>query len=226
MSTEIKKRINTGFLLLLVLTLMFLSKIFYLFISLVVFALAIIEFSKISKMIFRKKTISQFFSNTAFSLYMFFILMIFIISINDVHLKIILFIILLICVASDIGGILFGKIFKGPKLTSISPNKTFTGSLGSFIFSIFTSTILLSYIFNTNQIDNILLGFLISLSVQIGDLFFSFLKRKSSIKNTGNILPGHGGILDRIDGIILGIPVGILFVLILVFTKWKKKSQF
>ena len=219
MSTEIKKRINTGFLLLLVLTLMFLSKIFYLFISLVVFALAIIEFSKISKMIYRKKTISQFFSNTAFSIYMFFILMIFIISINDVHLKIILFIILLICVASDIGGILFGKIFKGPKLTSISPNKTFTGSLGSFIFSIFTSTILLSYIFNTNQIDNILLGFLISLSVQIGDLFFSFLKRKSSIKNTGNILPGHGGILDRIDGIILGIPVGILFVLILVFTK-------
>ena len=219
MSTEIKKRINTGFLLLLVLTLMFLSKIFYLFISLVVFALAIIEFSKISKMIYRKKTINQFFSNTAFSLYMFFILMIFIISINDVHLKIILFIILLICVASDIGGILFGKIFKGPKLTSISPNKTFTGSLGSFIFSIFTSTILLSYIFNTNQIDNILLGFLISLSVQIGDLFFSFLKRKSSIKNTGNILPGHGGILDRIDGIILGIPVGILFVLILVFTK-------
>ena len=219
MNTEIKKRINTGFLLLLVLTLMFLSKIFYLFISLVVFALAIIEFSKISKMIYRKKTINQFFSNTAFSLYMFFILMIFIISINDVHLKIILFIILLICVASDIGGILFGKIFKGPKLTSISPNKTFTGSLGSFIFSIFTSTILLSYIFNTNQIDNILLGFLISLSVQIGDLFFSFLKRKSSIKNTGNILPGHGGILDRIDGIILGIPVGILFVLILVFTK-------
>ena len=219
MSTEIKKRINTGFLLLLVLTLMFLSKIFYLFISLVVFALAIIEFSKISKIIFRKKTINQFFSNTAFSLYMFFILMIFIISINDVHLKIILFIILLICVASDIGGLLFGKIFKGPKLTSISPNKTFTGSLGSFIFSIFTSTILLSYIFNTNQIDNILLGFLISLSVQIGDLFFSFLKRKSSIKNTGNILPGHGGILDRIDGIILGIPVGILFVLILVFTK-------
>ena len=219
MSTEIKKRINTGFLLLLVLTLMFVSKIFYLFISLVVFALAIIEFSKISKMIYRKKTIYQFFSNTAFSLYMFFILMIFIISINDVHLKIILFIILLICVASDIGGIFFGKIFKGPKLTSISPNKTFTGSLGSFIFSIFTSTILLSYIFNTNQIDNILLGFLISLSVQIGDLFFSFLKRKSSIKNTGNILPGHGGILDRIDGIILGIPVGILFVLILVFTK-------
>ena len=219
MSTEIKKRINTGFLLLLVLTLMFLSKIFYLFISLVVFALAIIEFSKISKIIFRKKTINQFFSNTSFSLYMFFILMIFIISINDVHLKIILFIILLICVASDIGGLLFGKIFKGPKLTSISPNKTFTGSLGSFIFSIFTSTILLSYIFNTNQIDNILLGFLISLSVQIGDLFFSFLKRKSSIKNTGNILPGHGGILDRIDGIILGIPVGILFVLILVFTK-------
>ena len=73
---------------------------------------------------------------------------------------------------------------------------------------------------------NILLGFFISLSVQLGDLFFSFLKRKSSLKNTGNILPGHGGILDRIDGILLGIPIGLLYVLILVFTKWKINYQF
>jgi len=77
---------------------------------------------------------------------------------------------------------------------------------------------LLSYIFNTDIIKNILLGFFVSLAVQIGDLFFSFLKRKASVKNTGNILPGHGGILDRVDGILLGMPVGLIYILVLVFT--------
>ena len=141
--------------------------------------------------------------------------MIFIISINDVHKDHFIYNIVN-RVASDIVEY-YLKIFKGPKLTSISPNKTFTGSLGSFIFSIFTSTILLSYIFNTNQIEH-LAWFFDFFMYKLRFIFF-FLKRKSSIKNTGNILPGHGGILDRIDGIILGIPVGILFVLILVFTK-------
>ena len=80
------------------------------------------------------------------------------------------------------------------------------------------SLILLNYIFKTDLFSNIFIGFVISLSVQLGDLFFSYLKRKSSIKNTGNILPGHGGILDRIDGILLGLPIGLIFILILVFT--------
>tara|TARA_B100000886_G_scaffold148935_1_gene101274 strand:+ start:2526 stop:2978 length:453 start_codon:yes stop_codon:yes gene_type:complete len=149
---------------------------------------------------------------------MFLILLIFITGLNDIHFKIILFIILLICISSDIGGILFGKIFKGPKLTKISPNKTISGSLGSFILSMLISSILLGYIFNTELLNNIFLGFFVSLSVQLGDLFFSYLKRKSSLKNTGNILPGHGGVLDRIDGILLGMPVGLLYILILVFT--------
>ena len=89
----------------------------------------------------------------------------------------------------------------------------------SFTLSIIMSIFLLDYIFNTELISNILLGFFVSLSVQLGDLFFSYLKRKSNLKNTGNILPGHGGILDRIDGILLGIPVGLMYVLVLVFTK-------
>ena len=218
MKSEIYKRINTGLFLFLILILMFISKIIYLFISLSVFSLSFIEFTNLSKLFFKKKNFKQFLFNCLFAVYLFLFLLIFIFGLNDIHYKIILFIILLICVSSDIGGILFGKFFKGPKLTKISPNKTISGSLGSFLFSILASLLLLGYIFNTSLIDNILLGFFVSLSVQLGDLFFSYLKRKSSVKDTGNILPGHGGILDRIDGILLGIPVGLLYVLILVFT--------
>ena len=218
MQSEIYKRINTGLILFLLLILMFLSKTIYLFTAICVFTLSFIEFTKMSKLIFKNNYYKQFFVNCIFTLYLFLFLLIFITSINDIHLKITLFIILLICISSDIGGIFFGKIFKGPKLTKISPNKTISGSLGSFFLSSLMSSILLGYIFNTNLISNILLGLFISLSVQLGDLFFSYLKRKSSLKNTGNILPGHGGILDRIDGILLGIPIGLVFVLILIFT--------
>ena len=219
MKSELNKRINTGLILILILITMFMSKIVYLFISVVIFALSFVEFTKLSRILFKKKYLKQFLSNFFFAIYLFIFLIIFIFGLNDIHFKIILFVILLICISSDIGGILFGKTFKGPKLTSISPNKTFSGSLGSFTLSIVMSIFLLDYIFNTELISNILLGFFVSLSVQLGDLFFSYLKRKSNLKNTGNILPGHGGILDRIDGILLGIPVGLMYVLVLVFTK-------
>ncbi len=218
MKSEIYKRINTGLLLILLLIVMFMSKTIYLFATISIFALSFIEFTKLSKLYYKKKYLKQFFVNCIFSIYMFLFLLIFISGLNDIHFKIILFIILLICISSDIGGILFGKIFKGPKLTKISPNKTISGSLGSFVLSILMSSVLLGYIFNTGFTQSFFLGFLISLSVQMGDLFFSYLKRKSSLKNTGNILPGHGGILDRIDGILLGLPVGLIYVLILVFT--------
>ena len=218
MKSEIYKRINTGLLLFLILVLMFISKILYLFISIIIFSLSFIEFTKLSKLFLKKKYTKQLLINLTFAIYLFFFLLIFIFGLNDIHFKVILFIILLICISSDIGGILFGKIFKGPKLIKISPNKTLSGSLGSFILSMLTSSILLGYIFNTDLINNIFLGFFVSLSVQLGDLFFSYLKRKSYVKNTGDILPGHGGILDRIDGILLGVPVGLFYVLILVFT--------
>ncbi len=218
MKTEVSKRINTGLFLFLVLILMFMSKIVYLFVSISIFSLSFIEFSKLSSIIFKKKYYKQLLINCTFISYLFLILLIFIFGLNDIHFKIILFIVLLICISSDIGGILFGKIFKGPKLTKISPKKTISGSLGSFIFSMLTSFILLNYIFKTDLFSNIFIGFIISLCVQLGDLFFSYLKRKSSLKNTGNILPGHGGVLDRIDGILLGLPIGLIFILILVFT--------
>ena len=129
-------------------------------------------------------------------------------------MKTLLFIILLGCIASDIGGFIFGKIIQGPKLTKISPNKTISGSLGSLIFC---STIVLTlmYYFTLKlNLEIFIISLMISAASQFGDLFISLLKRKAKLKDTGYFLPGHGGILDRIDGILIGLPVGlILFIL-------------
>jgi phosphatidate cytidylyltransferase len=111
---------------------------------------------------------------------------------------------------SDIGGFVFGRIFKGKKLTKISPNKTYSGSIGSLVFSLislpslnfFQNIILNKTLIDFCEIKYFILTILISIICQLGDLFVSFLKRKIKIKNTGNLLPGHGGVLDRIDGLI------------------------
>ena len=114
--------------------------------------------------------------------------------------------ILLTCISTDIGGYVFGKVFKGPKLTKISPNKTYSGMFGSFLLSLILAIIYLYFVgikFSTQVIIFILL---ISFVSQVGDLIISFFKRKSKIKHTGKILPGHGGLLDRIDGMIFAFP--------------------
>ncbi len=119
-----------------------------------------------------------------------------------------------ICFFTDIGGYIFGKVLGGKKLTKISPNKTISGTVGSFIFSIFPYFIFfnLKYInLEFNEI-HILFCLLISLVSQLGDLFVSFLKRKAKIKDTGYILPGHGGVLDRVDGIIFAVPFSYLLL--------------
>ena len=116
---------------------------------------------------------------------------------------------------SDIGGLVCGKIFKGKIINKISPNKTISGSIGSFMFS----TLLIPF-FYKGQIDQTLVNLfiitiIISLTSQLGDLFISLLKRKAKVKDTSDLLPGHGGVLDRIDGIIFAIPLGIfLFIVI------------
>ena len=116
--------------------------------------------------------------------------------------------VLSICFFTDIGGYLFGKIIRGPKLSKISPNKTISGTIGSFFLSIFPLIIVL----NIDLLDlalnsiNIMFCLLISLTSQLGDLFISFIKRKANVKDTGKILPGHGGLLDRCDGIIFAVP--------------------
>ena len=129
-----------------------------------------------------------------------------------------------ISILTDLGGYIFGKIFKGPKLTKISPKKTYAGLLGSFILSVSGGLIFYKYITAVKQIIIVnfisfepygiglnlfilLLIIIISLISQLGDLTISYFKRTAKIKDTGKILPGHGGILDRIDGIIFVIPI-------------------
>ncbi len=125
--------------------------------------------------------------------------------------------VILICISTDIGGFVFGKIFKGPKLTKISPNKTYSGMIGSFFLSIISALLYTNYYGLIYWTDNLLLitVILISSVSQIGDLTVSYFKRISKIKNTGKIIPGHGGLLDRIDGMLLAIPFAfILFKLL------------
>jgi phosphatidate cytidylyltransferase len=117
---------------------------------------------------------------------------------------------LLICFASDIGGFTFGKLFKGKKLTKISPNKTISGALGSLIFTSLALSVSIFYFTKSFSFLILVIAILTSIGCQTGDLFFSFLKRKANIKDTGNFLPGHGGVLDRLDGILLGMPVGLM----------------
>ena len=122
--------------------------------------------------------------------------------------KLILFFVITITISSDIGGYVFGKLFKGKKLTKLSPKKTYSGMLGSYILAIiFSYIIFVQYI---SLADIIIYSFIISSSSQIGDIFFSYLKRNAKIKDSGNILPGHGGLLDRFDGIVLALPIGVL----------------
>ncbi len=211
---DLKKRLFTSTSLLLLLALIFISDFFFLF-SLIVFSIfSIIEFLNINKKIFNSK-LKILTTNIIFIIYIFLFSALFFLFSNLIHFKIILFIILLGCVASDIGGYIIGKLFKGPKLTKISPNKTISGFVGSLFFTIIIIHILFFYYFEITNIQISFLGILTSLGCQLGDLFFSYLKRKANIKDTGNFLPGHGGILDRIDGILVGMPIGsISFILI------------
>jgi len=120
--------------------------------------------------------------------------------------------IITICIFTDIGGYLFGNIFKGPKLTRISPKKTYSGVFGGFLLSLIAGLIFTNYFFIEKKIFNedlflLIIILFISMISQIGDLIISFFKRKAKLKDTGKIIPGHGGLLDRIDGMIFVFPI-------------------
>jgi phosphatidate cytidylyltransferase len=215
MSKNLKKRITTSILLLLILFLSYINFYALTYFLLITGVLSILEFLEITNIIFKKKQIKKFLINIIFINYIFFFFTLFIMLSNALYFKILIFIILLSCVASDIGGLVFGKVFKGPKLSKISPNKTVSGAFGSLIFSTIFIVFIIYYLTQNFELFIIGVGLITSTSCQIGDLFFSFLKRKSALKDTGNFLPGHGGVLDRIDGILLGLPVGLLSLLII-----------
>ena len=204
MEKELQKRILSS-IILLPISFFFIIKgsaFFILFLS-ILFVIACLEWFKITKKI-EYKIIGIFFLLFSFYTVYFF---------RDRDLLDFLLIII-ICITTDIGGYIFGKIFKGPKLIKISPNKTYAGMIGSFLLSIIASYLFAikydsTFLQNQNLSEDfyfIFLVFLISSVSQIGDLIISYFKRLSKIKDTGNIFPGHGGLLDRIDGMIFAFP--------------------
>lgn len=206
---KFKNRLLTSIFLFITILLIIKYDPLLLFVLIIFGVLSVIEFFNIIKKI-TKNNIIKLIQNFMFVLYVFLFCLLFFVFSNIIQLKIILYIILSGCIASDIGGFVIGKTIKGPKLTSISPNKTISGSFGSIIFSIIVMNLLFLYFLNTFSLNLIVISLFTSIGCQIGDLFFSYLKRKAKFKDTGNFLPGHGGIIDRLDGIFLGIPVGFL----------------
>ena len=168
------------------------------------------EFNIILSRIFNAKFklirfIYIFFANVYI---LFFLIIIFLYLNENYNLKQIDFIIVVcICISTDVGGYIFGKTFKGKKLTKISPKKTYSGMIGSFITSILVTFLLFTQFYSTTEL--VLITILLSSISQLGDLSISFIKRKSKLKNTGSILPGHGGLLDRLDGFIFAIPLSL-----------------
>ena len=215
MTDNLSNRIFTSVILSMVLLIgLFFHKYLWLILLIISSIICFFEFNNLAKKIWKKKESFIYGVNVISSLYLIF----FTYSAFEIYkqgLNLIIFL-LLICIFSDIGGYVIGKTVGGKKLTKISPNKTISGSIGSFIFS-FIPIIIFLFIYKltksnefqiyANEFPSILYVCLfISLICQLGDLFISFFKRKAKIKDTGSILPGHGGLLDRIDGIVFAIP--------------------
>ena len=218
MNSELYKRIISSlFLMCLVFLCALINEYIFLSILFIVLILSWIEWIKIIEKISIKK-VYRIIHIIFFFIYL---LLVFIICFNVFIIDKYFFLtILMICVFSDVGGYLFGKTFGGKKLTKISPNKTISGSIGSFILSyigFFTIYLYFSdLLFVRLQIEALVfIPFFISLICQLGDLFISYYKRRAKIKNTGNLIPGHGGLLDRIDGSIFALPIGFIIISLL-----------
>ena len=243
MTEELRKRIITSLVLFTIAVLCIsINKEFFMMSSIVCGIICFMEWSKINtKSLIKRKPLKSFLIIASGFIYLFIILQISIFALRGESLESIIFfiIILCICICSDTGGYVFGKIIGGKKLTKISPNKTISGSLGSFIFSLLPLFLLnfqnyfdshfdldfktynLAFVsgpieyetFNFEiSLKNVLFCLIISVSCQLGDLFISYFKRLNNVKDAGAILPGHGGLLDRIDGIIFAIPTAFILI--------------
>ncbi len=215
MKSELLKRsISSLFLMSLIFITALINDYIFLSMLFIVVILSWIEWIKIIEKIKFKKI----YRMIHIILFLTYLLMAFIICFNVFVIDKYFFLtILMICVFSDVGGYVFGKSFGGKKLTKISPNKTVSGSIGSFVFSYIGFFVIYIYfsdlLFVRLQIEALVfIPFFISLICQLGDLFISYYKRKAKIKNTGNLIPGHGGLLDRIDGSIFALPIGFIII--------------
>ena len=213
-ASDLKKRIFTSLILLLLLLLIFNYNIILVYVLIILGVLSIIEFSHLTNVIFKKK-IFFVLLNLFFIFYIFTFCYGFLFFSGFIGLKILLYIFLIGCIASDIGGFVFGKIFKGPKLTKISPKKTYAGAAGSVVLTLIVVSLLFDYYLQSFNYKIIIIGLMTTIFCQLGDLSFSFIKRKAKVKNSGNFLPGHGGVLDRLDGIFLGIPMSFITLILL-----------
>ena len=207
--SNLNKRILTSFPLSIIALYAIYNNIVLILSLLIISSILIFEFSNILKNIFKRNKKNIFIFLNLFILYVcLFTSQIYFFLTGEFDNKQTVFLfILLICIFTDIGGFIFGKTFKGKKLTSISPNKTYAGMIGSFTCSLIILILFIKY-FNFS-FHLIFFTFIISLVSQSGDLFISYLKRQADMKDTGNFLPGHGGLLDRMDGMIFAIPIGI-----------------
>ena len=219
MNNNLTKRLISS-LIILPITLLFIinGSLFFMFFLSILFLVTSYEWMKMTKRKILYKSIGIIF--LIFSFYSAFVLR------TYAGLNFFLFIIL-ISIFTDIGGYIFGNFFKGPKLTKISPNKTYSGVIGSLLMPVFAGLLYIQYIklplgilvpikldTLSNNFDLNFLIMILSISIisQLGDLTISYFKRLSKIKDTGKILPGHGGLLDRLDGLIFVIPISYLFI--------------
>jgi|TARA_B110000114_G_scaffold185574_1_gene233256 phosphatidate cytidylyltransferase len=217
MSSELKKRIITSIFLLILLILMFFFTYILIISLIIITVISWIEFYALISKIYKKETkknkIYRFIYKTISLIYLsILVYCILIAKLTNTDMEIFIVFSILISVMSDIGGLIIGQIFKGKKLTIISPKKTISGSIGSFIFSIFLIPFFIQHLPNMTLVSLFFITLVISFVSQIGDLFISYLKRSANVKNTSDLLPGHGGVLDRIDGMIFSIPVGFLIL--------------
>ena len=214
---NLSKRIITSIILIFILSIsLFYNKYIWLFTLIFVSLVLFIEFNNLVNKIWKKekKTILKF--NIFSSLFLLILIYVSYESYNNPPTGLVF--IILICIFSDTGGYLIGNLIGGKKLTKISPNKTISGSIGSFLFSLIPIVIFWGLYNFTNDLSFkaesslklIPICLFLCLICQLGDLFISYFKRKAKVEDTGSILPGHGGLLDRIDGIIFVLPAAYL----------------
>ena len=116
--------------------------------------------------------------------------------------------------ATDIFAYVVGRTFGGPKLwPAVSPGKTWSGAIGGLCAGVLASVAFIGLLDNVSLIRLIVMGLLLSIASQCGDLFESWIKRRFKVKDSSHLIPGHGGVMDRVDGLVFA-------VIFAVFLSW------